>query len=306
MNHKFLHIALVSVLFTISCSRDGAVAIVDGRKITASALRAEMRMEKGKYDSALLSQKPNFDEFRKAALMRLINENVFLAEAQKKGITVSKDELAGLKTARGGAIDDDMIKERGIDPKAWNEAQKRRVIIEKLIQKEVLEKIPVSDEKVLAYYNKHQQDFNRPAQFRARQILVDTRDAAEQTLAKLKGGADFAEMAKEYSLSPDGRRGGDIGFFDSRMYPEIFSVVCQQLKAGELSDVVQTDYGFQIFELLEKRPAYQVPFEEAKEAIRQLLREEKAEGLVDKWSSDLVGRAKITVNEEAVKGVMLD
>lgn len=310
MNCKSLHVVIALVVLASSCSRDVTVATVGGEKITASALRAEMQMERGKYDSAVLNQKANFEKFREGALNKLINERVLLAEAGKRGIGLTKEDLKEIEKTRAGAlaagVGGDAIKERGLDPKAWDKAQQARLVIQKLIQQELLDRIPVSDEEASGYFNKHTQDFNQPAQFRARQILVDSKDTAEEVLAKLKNGGDFAELAKEYSLSPDGKRGGDLGFFSSLNYPEIFSTVCQQLKIGELSDVVQTDYGFQIFELLDKRPAYQVPFEEAKESIKQLLREDRAEDTINKWSADLIGKAAVSINEETLKGVTLD
>lgn len=311
MKNKFILFVVFAAFASIqACSRDVTVATVDGKKITASALRAEMRMERGKYDSAILNQKANFEKFREGALNKLINEQVLLTEAQKKGIKLTDEDLKEIEQMRTDALAADggenAITERGVNPKAWVKAQQTRIVIQRMIQQELLNRIPVSDGQITAYYNKHAEDFNQPAQFRARQILVDSKDTAEEVYAKLKDGGDFAEMAKEYSLSPDGKRGGDLGFFSSRNYPEIFSTVCQQLKIGELSDVVQTDYGFQIFELLDKRPAYQVPFEEAKESIKQLLREERAEDTINKWSADLIGKAAVSINEETLKGVALD
>lgn len=312
---SFLLQCLVLAVFFVSangCQRlnDAVVVTVDGSKITASALREEMDMERGKFDPAILSQGVNFSEFRRQALDKLIQEQILLAEADRQQIEPSKEELRKIETARSGALSaragDAAILDHGVDPKAWNEAQRRRLIIGKLIDQEVVSKIPVSEGKVAAYYRQHAQEFNRPPQFRARQIIVDAPEQAEQILAKIRQGEDMGDLARAHSLSPDAKDGGDLGFFDARSAPAIFTEICQRLKVGEVSDVVQTDYGYQIFQLLEKRPARQVPFEEAATTIRQLLREEGSESAFEAWFSALQQRATVAINEEAVKGVTLD
>lgn len=309
MNRKFrIPVMLAFFLLAASCSRSPVVASVNGEKITAASLRAQLQMERGKYDGAVLSSKANFEKFRSRAMDILIDEAILLSEAGRAGIVAAKEEIKEIEKMRAGAPQsgDSFFKERGIDPKFWNKAQKSKLIIGKLIQREVIEKIPVSDGEITAYYKKNPAEFSRPAAFHARQILSDSKEEADQILAKLKTGADFGELAKEFSRSPDGKNGGDIGFFDSRAYPEIFSEICQQLKVGETSDVVETSFGFQIFELLDRRPAYEIPFAEAKEKIRQTLRGEKAGADIEKWIAGLKKKANVSVNEEAVKEVVLD
>lgn len=310
MRNKSVILLFVVVLAVLSsCSRQSGkvIASVDGTKITERELKTEIAMEQNKYDTAILSHKANFEQLKKRALDKLIQETVLLNEAKRLNIGLTDAERTDAEKSINDMLsaneDGEAIKERGIDPKAWGEAQKKRMLIQKLILNEVLGKIPISDEKAAAYYKSHRQEFNRPAQFHARQIIVDSRERAEQILARLKNGEDFAALAKEYSLSPDGKRGGDLGFFDARTYPEAFTEVCGQLKIGELSGVVQTDYGFQIFELLDKRPAREIPFEEATAEIKRRLREERGEAAIAKWSSELEANAKVVIDEEAFKGV---
>ena len=309
-----LRILLFTALLTAAsgCHKfdDPVVATVDGMKITASELRTQMSMERGNFDPAILSEDANFAEFRRRALDKLIEERMLLAEAKRLGIEASRKEqkdmeelLAGALTASEG---DAALRSQGVDPGSWREAQRRRLVIGKLISKEVLEKVPVTDGEVRAYYDSHVSEFNRPAQYRARQIIVDSRELADEILAKLKQGQDFGELAKQHSLSPDGKRGGDLGFFDARAYPAVFAEVCSQLKIGEISDVVPTDYGYQIFELLEKRPARQIPYEEAAVQIRRRLREEGSEKIFAEWSEGIRAKSKASVDEEALKGVSLE
>lgn len=309
-----LQLTVIMCVFVclISCSRfrGTVVATVDGEKITAAELKDEMRMEYGKYDPALLSQSTNFDEFRRQALEKLVQEKILLAEAKRQGITPTKEDLGKISEGNPGTLSaqegDGSLLEHGIDPKAWQEAQRRRLTITKLITQAVIDKIPVSDAQVEAYYQQHREAFHVPAQFRARQIIVETQELAEQILAKIKQGEDFEQLAKLHSLSPDAKRGGDLGFFDAKSYPPVFTEVCQQLRIGDVSDVIPTDYGYQIFQLLEKRPARIIPFEEAAVSIRQLLKEEGSEQAFDRWFDGLKQKARTAINDNAVKGVTLE
>jgi len=295
-----------------SCSRinEPVVATVDGEDITASELRETMKMEIGKFDSALLTQEQNFAVFRRQVLDKLAQEKMLIAEARRVGVSISKQERKKLDaltansiSSRGGNI---AISEHGVDPEAWRRAQDRRHVIGKLIAQEVIDKVPISEEKVRAHYEANIRDFAQPAQFRARQIIVDSRELADKILAEIKDGEDFADLAKKHSLSPDSKKGGDLGFFDARSYPSVFAEVCGQLKIGEVSEVTPTDYGYQIFQLLEKRPARTITFEEAAAGIRRRLREEASAGSFEKWISDVEKRHKVVVNEEALKGVSLE
>lgn len=306
-------IALVSFcLALISCSgwRDPVVATVDGEKITAPQLRNQMVIDSDKYDKSLLKNKINFDVFRRQSLDKLTQETSLISEARKIGITITKSELKEIENLKSTTLaaenGDGAIKDRGVDPKMWFDAQKKRLLINKLIEQEVFSKIPVTSESISAYYKKNIRNFRVPTEYHARQILVDSRELADEIMLKIKSGSDFEALAKEYSISPDGKRGGDLGFFNTEMFPEIFSQICAELKPGEISSVAATDYGFQIFQLIDKRPSRQISFEEAAPSIKQKLQEEQSEGAYKKWFNGVKERTKIIINEAAVKEVLLE
>lgn len=293
----------------VACSkwRDRVVAQVDGTKITARALKAQMDMQRGKYDAATLTEKANFEEFRRQALGKLIQEEVLLAESKRLGIRATPEELKEIdgiyKETMAVTRDGTTPFVEAIDPRVWREGQEKRAVLQKLIRQEVIDKAPVADEKIIQYYRHNPNEFNRPEQFHARQILVDNQELADSILTKLKNGESFEKLAKEYSLSPDGKRGGDLGSFDERTYPQIFLDICRQLKVGEVSGVMVTDYGFQIFELLDRRPPHRITLEEARDGIRQQMREEKGEAAIMAWSDALMAKARVTINEEVLREV---
>jgi peptidyl-prolyl cis-trans isomerase D len=138
--------------------------------------------------------------------------------------------------------------------------------------------VPASD--VQRYYNDNLQQYQTPEQVRASHILLNTggkdeaavRTQAESILAQAKAGADFAELAKKFSEDEGSKvNGGDLNYFGrGRMVPE-FETVAFSLPAGQISDLVKTQYGFHIIKVVDKRPATTQTLDEVRPQIQQQL-----------------------------------
>lgn len=124
-------------------------------------------------------------------------------------------------------------------------------------------------------YKANSKRFDMPEQVRARHILIptgpDAQAKAEKLLADLKGGADFAVLAKDNSSDKGSAvKGGDLGFFArDRMVPEFGNAVFALKQPGDLTGVVETKFGFHIIRLEERRPAGVQAFEDVRETLRR-------------------------------------
>ncbi len=294
-------IALCSFLALCACNRadDRVVATVDGTQITASELAARLAMERTHYDQALLTSAAAQERFRKQVLEKLVQETLLLNEAKRRQIAADESPVVL------NAEIEKLAEERGVDPKQWRRVQRQRALIDRLVRTTVTDRIPITEEEIARYYRQHVGDFRRPAQFMARQILVDDRAIAEKIHAELAKGADFGELAQKYSQSPDSERGGELGYFDGRSYPPVFADICRRLKVGETSDVIKTDYGFQIFQLQDRRPAKQQTIEEVAPVIRAQLQELRSGPAVAEWFRTLAEGSETFVDWEAVQEVQL-
>jgi len=126
-------------------------------------------------------------------------------------------------------------------------------------------------------------DFHMPEQVHIRHILVSTREGdaeaakakAQDILVKLRAGADFAALAKQHSADPGSAdKGGDLGFFaKGRMVPEFDEAAFALQKAGDLTEVIKTQFGYHVLQLVARKPAGPMPFEEAKEALLAKVRQ---------------------------------
>ena len=162
----------------------------------------------------------------------------------------------------------------------------------------------VTEEEIQADVEAHPDQFQEPEQVHAAQIVVKELDQAKEIRAKLREGAKFADLAREHSLSADAKDGGDLGWFPRGVMPPQFDAVAFSLGAGQISDVVTTDYGFHIFKLLERRPARKKDVAVVRaEVERRLLRAKQEQAQTD-FVTQLRSRAEIRINEPLVAQVV--
>jgi parvulin-like peptidyl-prolyl isomerase len=154
------------------------------------------------------------------------------------------------------------------------------VIARAVVQKSVEEKSGITDEKLKAHYEANKSDYQEGESVTASHILVKTEPEAKALLEELKGGKDFAELAKEKSTGPSAPQGGSLGSFGrGRMVPD-FEKVAFALKAGEVSDPVKTRFGWHVIKVTEHTEGKQQDFEQAKEEIRKTLVSDYVQSMV--------------------------
>ena len=128
-------------------------------------------------------------------------------------------------------------------------------------------KAAVTEEALQAAYQKRFTDAKPVKEYRASHILVETEDEAKAIRAELDGGADFAELAKSKSTGPTGPGGGDLGWFAPGVMVPEFEEAVMKLEPGQVSDPIQTQFGWHIVKLFETRDAATPPLEEVREDL---------------------------------------
>ena len=153
----------------------------------------------------------------------------------------------------------------------------------------------IKEDELRAYYEKHKKEFMVPERIKARHILVKTKEEAEAIKKRLKSGKSFAQLAKEVSICPSGKRGGELGWIEAgNMVPE-FEKVALSLKKGEISDVVHTRFGYHIIQVEDKVKACQKSFAEAKKEIEKRLRQIKEREMIGTTRKRLEKGGKVVI-----------
>lgn len=170
-------------------------------------------------------------------------------------------------------------------------------------------KIDVTEDEARKYYEQNPKRFETPEQIRASHILIkfDAADSSadpnaakakarattEGLLRQINEGADFAELAKAHSVCPSAPGGGDLGFFPRGQTTPLFEKAAFELQVGQISGIVETEYGYHIIKVTDHKDAGVISFEQAKADIVEQLRQEKQAKFVEEYITSLKAHANI-------------
>jgi peptidyl-prolyl cis-trans isomerase C len=257
--------------------------------------------------NGMAAAKPSED----AVIDQLVSTELLYQAGEKLPIPdLDKQVAAKMNEGRARFPDEktynNALKAADLTPKSLESEIRKGIIINNLVSKEIVPKITVTEEETKKFYDENKENlFKRPEQVRASHILckVDpkatkaekekAKEKAEKLLKEIKGGKDFAELARANSDCPSKEKGGDLDFFgQGQMVPE-FEKAAFALKPGEVSDVVETQFGYHIIKVTEKKAAGTTGFDEVKEQIQNYLKNMKVQKGVFDYISKLKDSAKI-------------
>jgi len=247
------------------------LATVNGKDITVGAV-----------DQAAGDLDPQFsrlpaDQRRLAALAALIDIKAMAGEAEKEKLDQSQEFKDRMEFLRERALHNEYFKDAVVDK--------------------------ISDADVRARYDKEIAAMPPQVEVRARHILVKTKEEAEAIIKKLEGGAKFEDLAKESSTDGTAANGGDLGYFaEGQMVPE-FEKAAFALKPGEYTkEPVQTQFGFHVIQLEDRRTKQPPAFDQVKDQIRSIIMRERYVETVKKLRDGM----KIDYKDPAVEKAMKD
>ena len=220
------------------------IAVVNGTPIPksrADALIAQL-VHQGQQDTPQLQT---------AVRQELINREILMQEAVRRGLPARADVKAEVAVAQ------------------------QTVVLRALIE-DVVKSNPPTDAEITARYNSLVKGAGGQ-EYHLHHILVDNEQQAKDLIAKIKAGAKFEDLAKQYSKDPgSGKNGGDLDWSDPKAYVPEFAAAATKLHKGQMTDApVHTQYGWHIIRLDDTRPITPPPLEQVRPQIVQQLQQEK-------------------------------
>ncbi|MDX5373445.1 MAG: peptidylprolyl isomerase SurA [Pseudomonadaceae bacterium] len=251
-------------------SLDRVVAIVDNDVIMYSQLDQRLR-EVEQTIGKRGGQLPPQDVLQQQVLERLIVENLQLQIGERSGIRITDEELNQAMTsiAQRNRLTLEQFREAlsrdGLSYEQAREQIRREMVISRVRQRRVAERIQVTDQEVQNFLASDLGQMHLSEEYRLANILIpvpeaaspdEIRRAAQKTAEvyeQLRGGADFARMAIANSASENALEGGEIGWRKAAQLPPAFVEMIRSLNAGDITEPVRMPSGFMIVKLLDKR-----------------------------------------------------
>lgn len=308
---KKIAVGLILLCLVSGCSSkvepsaEGQVVIgVDNHLLTLAEFNEYFEAMNLGNDSADDRDGAAIRDARLGFLLQLIEEMIILRRADELHIQVSPQELD--EAVRDFSKDypetafEDLLLKHAVSFEAWRERLKRRLLVEKVIRKELLKEDSATPRRIKDYYDKHQKEWSHGEEIRLSHILLPSEDQAMGVLEQLKNGHDFAALARLHSKAPEAFNGGDMGYVTRGQLPDALDEPLFDLEPGDVSAVIKTPYGFHIFQIIEKREADVPNIEECIEKIRQGIQKEDLEAAYGPWLAELRSRYDIKVNKEII------
>lgn len=240
----------------------------------------------------------------------MINRSLLLQQAQSEGIEASNRLVDKALDEFKSTFPDDNAFQQALTEMETTEEQIQNqfrdgLTIKALIDKEVVQQISVTDAQVRKYYDDNPDTFRRPEQVKASHILIKVpENASEEQKAKalaaiealkvrIDNGENFAVLAQENSDCPSKSKGGDLGFFGPEQMVPPFSKAAFDLQPGQVSEVVETRFGYHLIKLTERQEAQKLAFNDVKDEIATRLRQEQERTEIDKYIQKLTKEADI-------------
>ncbi|NWQ41977.1 peptidylprolyl isomerase [Bacillus sp. EB106-08-02-XG196] len=280
-------ILAIGVFLSLALSKDKAIAKINGDSISKDEL----------YDVMV-------EQYGASTVEQLIADKIVASEAKKQKITISDEELNKevdkLKESYGGEeVFDQVLASNNTTVDVLKEDLKNYLTMRKLIEPQ----IKITDEELKTYFDENKDSLGEAEQVKASHILVEDEATAKEIKQKLADGADFAELAKEYSTDEGSKEnGGELGFFPRGTMVTEFEDVAFSLPINEISEPVKSDYGYHIIKVEEKKEAKEANFDDSKAAIKETLIDEKMESEYTTWLEEKKKDYDIENSLESVVG----
>ena len=288
------------------------VASVNGTSISQLEIEREVQILMKEYKDKIAPDQMGQLKtmMQKQALDNLINKILLFQKAENEGIELDEkvidDKLKDIAKLFPNMEEfHKRLTSMGLSEDLLRQDIKQNLKIESLLQKITASLEETTDKEIETFYGYNPQQFQMGEQVRASHILISTKPEEREDvraqkrlkIANLKGkitnGANFAETARNYSDCPSKAKGGDLGFFERGKMVAPFEEAAFQLKAGEVSDVVETQFGYHLIMVTDHKDKHKIPLKQAKDEIKIYLDNKKKGKLVNGYLKKLRSNATI-------------
>lgn len=265
---------------------NGPAAVVNGEEISQQEFEQLLDYFRYQYmQQGMQIQGPQLEQLKAMVLESLIDNELMYQIAKDNGYGPSDEELdAEMKKTKGRFADENAY-QQALDQQGLSEEELKQELAKQMTKTEFEEdkfgdQTTVDSSEIKTFYNDNPEQFEQPEQVRASHILIqvpeeateedkaNAKDKLKAAQKRVEDGEEFSEVAREVSEGPSSEKGGDLDYFGrGQMVPE-FEEVAFNMEVGQVSDIVETSFGYHLIKLTDHKDAATVPFEEVKGDIK--------------------------------------
>ena len=259
-------------------------------------------------------------DLRAQGLQRMIQEALFSQAADERNIRVSKDEISESFTAQYNEIlssnnlTEDQLESILLEQQQQSlndfkdslRADVERQLRDEALREEIVGVIIPADDDLATYLEANISQYDQPERIRASHILISDEVTAQDLYAQLLDGEDFAALASEYSVDTGTKdKGGDLDWFERGQMVTEFEDAAFALEVGEISEPVQTSYGYHIIELTDREAAHTPTLEDIKDEVRDAYISSEESQIFTDWYEAYYAAAEIEITEPLVNAHLM-
>jgi peptidyl-prolyl cis-trans isomerase SurA len=319
MMRVLLSLLLVSLVSAPAAARvvERIVAVVNSQILLQSELddRLKPLLPQLQQLPDATTRQQKLEELRRQMLNMMIDEEMIKQEAGKLKITVSdKDlELAITDVMRKNNLTREQLvealRQEGKDLHSYRDQILRPQLLRlRVLNVQVRSRVSVGDEEIRAFYQKNLRALGVETKVRARHIFIavpegatpkqaaDRKAVAQGLLARIKGGASFADVAKKHSQDPVTREdGGDLGYFARGTLPSTIEDVVFAMRKGEIRGPLLAERGYHLIQVVDRKESAARSFDEVKEELREQIYVQKMEKATVAWLAEVRKKSHIDI-----------
>ncbi|MBT4088961.1 MAG: hypothetical protein HN580_23435 [Deltaproteobacteria bacterium] len=282
------------------------IVVVNSKRISLVRFQRRLSLFLKKYSQLLITDEKQLTQIKDVVINRMIDEELINQEASRKGIKVSDEEIeteiADSLAIYGKDVPGNEHDRADLTETEWKDRLKQLIIQNKLVQQEVIAKIPITKREISSYYQTHRREFTTPRAYRVRNITLSTHaEAAAIRLKILRGKKSFKFLVREHSISPDKAMDGDLGYIKRGDLPlEMEGIIFRgsfKSKGNDVSNIVRSQDGFHIFKRERYRRRRLLSPKEARPKIKKILIAQKWDAAYQRWLEKLKKNAKISIDK---------
>lgn len=282
---------------------------IDGRQLTAEGFAQELAYRLGEQD-ALSAKDPKYLAIIKAKIVEdFIVQTISEEWAKENDVIVKAEDLDKEIRQVQNSYPDDLafqqaLAEQGITFRDWK-SRLQATLLQKQVSQKVISMAPSpTDADIQAYFRENSEDFIVRETAQIRQILVATEGDAKTIESELKSGKRLTDLAKKYSISPEGPQGGMVGWVEKGL-TDVFEAAFR-MKQGQRSPVVKSSFGYHIFEVAGRKPARKQALNEVKDEIKRILMEKNKQSLYLAWLEERVRKSRVFKDQAFIDALKVE